>query len=62
MKNWWKCADQKIYTADGDRSNLSNVVACIPVNVLGRVIPGPIFLAQSGSEQVILGRPWEMYG
>ena len=33
----------------------------MPVSVHGIVIPVPIFLARSGSEQVILGRPWETY-
>jgi len=56
-----KRADWKMITADGNRSDLSKVAESVPVNVHGIVIPVRIFFARSGSEQVILGRPWETY-
>jgi hypothetical protein len=57
----WKRADWKMITADGNRSDLSKVAESVPVNVHDIVIPVLIYLARSGSEQVILGRPWETY-
>jgi len=57
----WKRADWKMITAYGNRSDLSKVAEAVPVNVHGIVIRVPIFLARSGSEQDILGRPWETY-
>jgi len=57
----WKRADWKMITADGNRSDLSKVAESVPVNVHRIVIPVPICLARSGSEQVILGRPWATY-
>jgi hypothetical protein len=57
----WKPADWNMITANGNRSALSKVAESVPVNVHGIVIHVPIFLARSGSEQVILGRPWETY-
>jgi hypothetical protein len=57
----WKRADWKMITTNGNRSDLSKVAESVPVNVHGIVIPVPIFLARSGSQQVILGRPWETY-
>jgi len=57
----WKRADWKMITADGNPSDLSKVAESVPVNVHGIVIPMPIGLARSGSEQVILCRPWETY-
>jgi hypothetical protein len=57
----WKHADWKMITADGNRFDLSKVAESVPVNVHGIVIPVPIFLARSGFEKVIMGRPWETY-
>lgn len=57
----WKCADCKMITADWNLSDLWKVVESMPVNVYGIVICVPIMLARSGSEQVIFGRPWELY-
>ena len=57
----WKRADWNMITADGNRSDLSTVAESVPVDVHGIVIPVPIFLARSGSRQVIFGRPWESY-
>ena len=56
-----KHADWKMITADGNRLDLSKVAESVPVDVHGIVIPVPIFLATSGSEQVIVRRPWESY-
>ena len=58
----WKCAGRKMITADGNRSTFLNMVQSVPINVHGIVIPVPIILEKFGSEQVILGRPWETYG
>ena len=57
----WKFADWEVIPANGNQSDLSKVAESVPVNVHGIVIPVPIFLAKSGCEQVILGRPWETY-
>jgi len=54
----WKRADWKMITADGNRSDVSKVAEFVPVKVYGIVIPVPLCLAKSGSEKVILGRPW----
>jgi len=48
-------------TADGHQSDLSKVAESMPVNFHDIVIPVPIFLARSRSEQVFMGRPWETY-
>jgi len=48
-------------TANGNRSDLSNMAEFVPVKGHGIVIPVPIFFAKSGSKQVILGRRWESY-
>jgi len=57
----WKRADWKMITADCNRSDLSKVAEPVPINVHGIVIPVPIVFARSGSEQGILGHPWETY-
>jgi len=57
----WERADCKMITADGNRFDLSKVAESVPVNVHGIVIPVPICLARYGSEQVIVGCPWELY-
>jgi hypothetical protein len=58
----WKCADWKMIMADGNWSQLTNVTESVPVNICHIIIPKPICFAKSGSQQVILGRPWESYG
>jgi hypothetical protein len=55
----WKRTDWKMITADGNRSDLEKVAESVPVNVHGIIIPVPIVLAKSGSEQGILGGPRE---
>jgi len=57
----WKHPDWRISTADRNRSDMTTVARSVPVNVHGIIIFVPIFLAKFGSEQVILGRPWETY-
>jgi hypothetical protein len=57
----WKLADWKMITADGNRFDLSTVAESVPGNILGIVIPVPIFIARSGSEQVILDHSWETF-
>jgi len=57
----WKRANWTMITAGGNRFDLSKVAESLPVNVPGIVIPVPIILAKSGSEQVIFGRPLETY-
>ena len=53
----WRCAAWNMITADGNRSDLSTVAKSVPVNIHGIVSTRHIFLARSGSEQVILSRP-----
>jgi len=57
----WKRANWKLITANGNGSDLPKVAESVPVHVDGIVIPVPVFLAISGSEEVILGRHWETY-
>jgi len=57
----WKCADCRMITANGNRSDSSKVAESVPITVHGIVIPRPIFSAKSGSKQIIVGRPWETY-
>ena len=57
----WKRADWKMLTANGNWSDLVRVAESMPINVHGINVSVPVFLAKSGSEQVILGRPWETY-
>ena len=56
-----KHADWKRITANRHPSDLTNVAESVPVNDYGIIIPRPISLAKSGSEQYILGRPWKTY-
>ena len=57
----WKRANWKIITADGNHLNLTKVSEAITIDIHRIVIPIPLFLDASGSEQVILGFPWETY-
>jgi len=61
LNKGWKRADWKMVTADGNQSDLMRVAESERINVNGMIIPMGIILAESGSEQRILGRPWETY-
>jgi len=57
----WKHADWTMITSDRNWSDLLKVAQSVPVNIDGIVIPTVILFANSGSEQGILGPPWETY-
>ena len=57
----WICGDWEMITTNGNRSDLMKVSESVAVNIHGIMIPMPIVLAKSGSEQVILCHPWETY-
>ena len=55
----WKEVEWKMITADGNRSDLTKVAESVPIEVHRVTLSVPVFLTPTGSEQVILGRPWE---
>jgi hypothetical protein len=56
-----RCANWRMISDSGNRSNFTNVAESVPINLHGIVIPIPIILANSRSEQVILGCHWKTY-
>jgi len=57
----WKHANWKMITVDGNRSDLTNMVECVPDNVDSIVILIQMSEAQSCSEYVMLGHPCDTY-
>ena len=48
-------------TAGGNHSDLTKVAESVPIEVHGVTLSVPVFLAPTGSGQVILSRPWEVH-
>ena len=48
-------------TAGGSHSDLTKVAESIPIEVHGVTLSVPVFLAPTGSGQVILSCPWEAH-
>jgi hypothetical protein len=59
LNNRWKHADRKMMTTVGNWSDESKVAESVPVRAHVITILAHSFVAKSGSEQVILGRPRE---
>lgn len=57
----WKQADCKMFTTDDNQPDLTKGAGSILNNIRCIVIPVSIFLAKSGSAQVIFRHPWETY-
>jgi len=57
----WKRADWKVMNLDGNRSDLSKVAVSVTDTIHGMVSSVPIIVGKTGSEQDILGRPFEPY-
>jgi hypothetical protein len=55
----WKHADRKMITTVGIRSDESKVAESVPVRAHVITILAHTFVAKSGSEQAISGRPRE---
>ena len=57
----WKEVEWKTVTGGGNHSDLTKVAESVPIEVHGVTLSVPVFLAPTGSRQVILSRPWEAH-